>query len=118
MKRNCNPSDSSMESFRNNFIGSIRFIRENWGDVAFHNTSPTDPNRLVRKFSPTIFDSISIATAVALDQGMPISPGDCEQNRRKLLQDATYRNSISKETMTKDSITTRISLALEYLYGG
>ncbi|AKS41258.1 DUF262 domain-containing protein [Wenzhouxiangella marina] len=117
MKRNSTAPNGQLEEFRARFLGAMRLIHETWGKSAFHNVSPTDPNRLVRKFSPTIFDSISIAAAVALHQGLGLAPGDAESNRRRLLHDPDYRTAISKETMTKDSITRRTSLAIEYLFG-
>lgn len=117
MKKNASIADSSLEELRSRFLGAMRLISETWGKSAFHNISPTDSTRLVRKFSPTIFDSISVAAAVALQQGLDLAPGDAESNRRQLLQDPDYRSAISKETMTKDSITRRASLAIEYLFG-
>jgi hypothetical protein len=44
-------------------------------------------------------------------------PEKPEEARRLLLQDAEYRFAISKETMTKSCINTRISKACKYLFG-
>lgn len=117
MKRNQNVDDDDSEKLSEAFSRVMEFIFATWGDSAFHNLSPSDPNRLVKKFSPTIFDSISNATAMALEQGMDLAPGDAEVNRRRLMQDNDYRTAISKETMKKDSIEKRISLAYSYLFG-
>lgn len=79
--------------------------------------SPTDSNKLIRKFNPTIFDSIAIATAVADQEGLSLAPGEPEANRRRLLDDAKYHDAISQETMRTTSISARTNLALSYLYG-
>ena len=117
MKRNSSASEAEINSFRDCFLNTTKVIAETWGESAFHNISPSDPARLVKKFSPTIFDSLSVATAVAIKKGKGLAQGVPEENRRLLLQDENYRIAISKETMTKESITNRIFLALKYLYG-
>ncbi|WP_028672440.1 DUF262 domain-containing protein [Saccharospirillum impatiens] len=117
MKRHQDIDGVEYENLKNTFIESIDLILNTWGESAFHNLSPSDPNRLVRKFSPTIFDSISNAAAMAIETGLTLAPGDAETNRRRLIRDDSYRSAISKETMRKDSIETRISLAYSYLFG-
>jgi len=117
MKKNASLTDDQVEELRNRFLSAIRLVRETWGASAFHNVSPSDPSRLVRKFSPTIFDSISVAAGIAVSQGLDLARGDPESNRRLLLQDPDYRSAISKETMTKESITRRAHFALKYLFG-
>ncbi len=76
MKRNSELSARQIEELRTRFLSVMRLIFETWGPSAFHNISPTDPNKLVRKFSPTIFDSISVASAVAVRQGLGLAPGN------------------------------------------
>ncbi len=117
MKRHQDIDGESREKLKITFLESMDLIMKTWGESAFHNLSPSDPNRLVKKFSPTIFDSISNATAMALEQGLALAPGDAETNRRRLIQDDDYRAAISKETMKKNSIEARISLAFSYLFG-
>lgn len=117
MKKNASMSDDQAGSMEETFKKTMQFILDTWGPTAFHNISPTDSSRLVKKFSPTIFDSIAIASMVAIDQGFDLSPGDPEGARRELMQIPEYRSAISKETMTKESITRRISFALSHLYG-
>ncbi len=117
MKRSSGLECGRIDALRNKFLGAMSLVLNTWGMSAFHNISPSDPSRLVNKFSPTIFDSISIATAVALENRFDLTRGDPERNRRRLLQDPAYRSAISKETMTKDSITRRVELATQYLFG-
>lgn len=116
MKKNVNATGDSLCTFKIQFQNAVKFILDTWGYSAFHNISPTTSTRLVKKFSPTIFDSIAIATSIALNENLMLSNGNPEENRRELLLNPEYRSVISKETMTKDSIITRISLAKKYLF--
>lgn len=102
---------------KNKFETTIHQVYQIWGDVAFHNISPTNPDKLVKKFSPTIFDSITIATSVAHSQGHSLKIKNAEKKRVKLLQDEDYRFAITQETMSKKSINTRVTKALDILYG-
>jgi len=117
MKKNANPPDEILSSIRDRFALSINHIHEVFGVAAFHNISPSDPQKLVPKFSPTLFDSITIAADFAIRSGNFILPEKPEEARRLLLQDVEYRFAISKETMTRSCINTRISKACKYLFG-
>ena len=117
MKENQNPTDEQLEQFSVRFNSSIELIHNTFGTSAFHNISPTTPDKLVEKFSPTIFDSILIATDFAIQHGVYTIPPDPEAARRNLLQDEEYRFAITKETMTRDNIITRISKACDRLFG-
>lgn len=109
--------EEQIANCRHLFAECMKVIYESFGEVAFHNISPSSPDKLVKKFSPTIFDSISIATSMALQRESSLNNGSREMLRRALLHDQDYRAAISKETMTKGSIVTRISKALSHLYG-
>ena len=61
MKQQINPDDSVLEGMRQRFKEMADIIIQVFGISAFHNISPSDPQRLVLKFSPTLFDSIAIA---------------------------------------------------------
>ncbi|WP_428034832.1 DUF262 domain-containing protein [Amphritea sp.] len=117
MKENQNPTDDQLEQFSVRFNSSIELIHNTFGTSVFHNISPTTPDKLVEKFSPTIFDSILIATDYAIQHGGYVIPPDPEAARRGLLQDEDYRFAITKETMTRDNIITRISKVCDRLYG-
>jgi len=60
------PNDLA-DQFSRKFKSTVNRINDIWGQSAFHNLSPTKEGVLVRKFSPTIFDSISIATSLAME---------------------------------------------------
>lgn len=88
-----------------------------FGGHAFHNISPTDSTRFVPKFSPTIFDSTLIAADYALQVGGIVLPQNPEETRKVLLLEPEYRLAISQETMTRNSITKRVSMACQHLFG-
>lgn len=117
MKENQNPTDEQLEQFSLRFRDTIELIHNTFGTSVFHNVSPTTPDKLVEKFSPTIFDSILIATDYAIQHGGYVIPSDPEAARRDLLQDENYRFAITKETMTRENIITRISKVCDRLYG-
>ncbi|QPJ65381.1 MAG: DUF262 domain-containing protein [Candidatus Nitrohelix vancouverensis] len=118
MKANINISDSEKKLFKNRFVSTVDYIFETYGEHAFHNISPTNPQKLTSKLSPTIFDSIMIATDDLLKESFFLHDGEVsETKRRLLLKDDRYRTSISKETMKKDSILMRIDVASMMLYG-
>jgi CRISPR/Cas system CMR subunit Cmr4 (Cas7 group RAMP superfamily) len=112
-----NLSNDEMEAYRSRFTNAIIFLHDAFGDAAFHNLSSTNPDRLVKKFNPTIFDSILIATDFALSRNHTHLPADAERGRRLLLSDEDYRNVITKETMRVVSIRTRIKKATKMLFG-
>lgn len=114
-KRHIN--DEGADNLRERFERTIGFLIANIGPQAFHNISTKNPERLVPKFSPTIFDSVMVATDRLLNQGKDIAVHDLESKRRALLADEEYRRVISKETMKKDSINTRVRLVICRMYG-
>ncbi|NCC61767.1 MAG: DUF262 domain-containing protein [Verrucomicrobiae bacterium] len=116
MKNNKNPDDPVVESLRRRFLSSVDLVFGTFGAVAFHNVSPSDPNKLVAKFSPTLCDSILIAADCALTADNYNLPPEPENARRALLGDDDFRSAISKETMSRKCITTRIGMACDKLF--
>jgi len=117
MKNNANPGEENLASLEHRFTATVQFIHEIFGSCAFHNVSPSDPDKLVPKFSPTIYDSIMIAADHALNGENYAIPDDPELARRDLLHDQDYRFAITKETMSRACITKRIGMACEKLFG-
>jgi len=111
-----NPDEAARERMKSRFTKVCDYILNTFGSTAFHNVSPTSPDRLVSKFSPTVFDSISIACDEALYHGSPLLEGIPEMNRRILLRNPEYRSAISQETMKTDNIRLRIRMANEFLF--
>ena len=117
MKANSNAGLSQINEFRERFTAAIDLVMESFGANAFHNISPTDSEKFVPKFSPTIFDSTLIAADLAIRIGGIQIPADARQARRALLLNPQYKLAISQETMKRDSIKTRVSLASRHLFG-
>lgn len=117
MKDNAKLTLDQVDHMRQRFTSAIDLVMNSFGGNAFHNISPTDSTRFVPKFSPTIFDSTLIAADYALQAGgitLPQNPGEA---RRVLLLDPAYRLAISQETMKRDSIKKRVSMACQHLFG-
>lgn len=105
-----------LDDKRNSFNTVIAFIYNQFGVEAFFNLQ-NDLEKLRRRLYPTVFDSIMIATAIALSQGYVVEQGvDMKQRRMELLRDPDYRNCITQGTMRVDNIKGRISKALSVLY--
>ncbi|MHB1051196.1 MAG: GmrSD restriction endonuclease domain-containing protein [Bacteroidota bacterium] len=106
-----------IEANKKLFLQIIHFIHDNFGETAFQNVSHNDPDKLSGKFNPTIFDSISVATRIALERNEKRSASNLVKNKKKLIQDKDYQDLIRFRTTNEDRINKRISLALHYLYG-
>ena len=71
----------------------------------------------IPKFHPTVFDSISIATSIAISKGVnPANVAGLKARRVELLKDQNYKGFIRNETMTIPHIKGRIGLAAKFLY--
>ncbi len=105
-----------LNNYKNRFTESINFIYKHLGENAFNNISSTIPGKFSPNFSPTIFDSISIATDQLLKAGFNFHTESIQNNRNDLLHDEKYKFSITKETMRKDSIKLRIQKVKALLY--
>ncbi len=97
------------------FLEVCNFIFENIGDDAFFNLSKKGD--IIKKLHPTIFDAISIATALYLkDNDRAEIPQNLPERRRRLLDDEDFKRFTSIRTTNLESITGRIQLSLTYLY--
>jgi hypothetical protein len=111
-----NPEEPDLEELQNRFIRAIDFVAEGFGPGAFQNQSPSNPDKLSGKFSPTIFDSVMVATNAALGEKKFKATAGLESARRLLLRDERYKLAITQETMTVKGIRLRIDRAMEILY--
>ena len=111
--------DSSSEVVLNNrgedFTKSINFIYKYFGENAFFNLQTSDLSIIRKRFYPTIFDSVMIATSIALKKGFTTTKS-LEYKRIKLLKNPDYRKAISEGTMKVENIHYRINLALQIIY--
>jgi uncharacterized protein with ParB-like and HNH nuclease domain len=97
------------------FNDTIDFVYKLFGINAFYNLQSTDLNTIRKRFYPTVFDSIMVASSIALTNGYDPSK-KIESKRIRLLKDKEYRKFISEGTMKVDSIHGRISKVLEQIY--
>lgn len=110
-----NNSIPQIEAFRKDFNDTIEKIATMFGENAFYNVQSNDLLTIRKRFYPTIFDSIMIATSIAIKKGVDVLSSN-EEKRLLLLRDIKYRKYISEGTMQSEHINGRISLALDYLY--
>lgn len=110
-------STEILESQKKTFLETVKFIFENFGREAFQNVSSADPSKSAGKFNPTIFDSMMIATKIALEKNVKISTSELIANRMKLLQHKNFQDLVRYRTTNEDRIAKRIALALKFLYG-
>lgn len=108
-------SDAEIAAKTSIFNNTISFIYDAYGEVAFFNLQK-DLSKIRRKFHPAVFDSIMIATAIALSRGYTNNDSSLIQKRSNLLLDQEYRNSIMQATMQVSNIHSRIARALYILY--
>ena len=92
----------------------IDVIYDSIGERAFHNLQ-NDLSTLRNNFNPTVFDSIMIATQIAVSRNCTI-PNDLPDRRLSMLKDTSYRESITQGTMVYDNIKNRVAKALYYLF--
>ena len=113
MGNKLNNSEPTLEEFENDFDKCISSIFSQFGENAFFNIQNTDLTTIRKRFYPTIFDSLMIATSIALKNGYVITEGK-EAARLQLLRDKDYRKYISEGTMQLEHINGRINLTLKY----
>ena len=97
------------------FTRVIDFIYENFGEEAFFNLQK-DLQKIRRRLYPTVYDSLMIATSIALSRGFE-KKDDLITLRMNLLKDEEYRESITQGTMQVDHIKTRVQKTLSIIYG-
>lgn len=116
MKARSNNQEDNLERFKKQFNDALNLVKTLFGNVAFQNISATHPDQLVKKFNPTIFDSLMTATSIVIERSLNIPQADNEEKRWNLLQDKDYQDAISVRTTNVEKIITRLKLALKYLY--
>ena len=111
-------SNNYIKNSAENFRNTISFIYNNIGQHAFFNIISNDPGKIRKRFYPTIFDSLVVATSIALEKlDGEIPKVALESKRLELLQNEEYKKHITQGTMKIESIHGRISMVLEELYG-
>jgi uncharacterized protein with ParB-like and HNH nuclease domain len=111
-----NNSLDAIESFKELFEAVIFLVKTYFGENAFYNVLATDLITVRKRFYPTVFDSVMIATAIAYVNGFEFGE-DLEHKRLELLKNADYRKYITQGTMSIEHIQGRISMVLRNVFG-
>lgn len=115
MGAKANNAQAKIMSLENDFNKTIEIIHNQFGDTAFYNVLGSDLTTIRRRFYPTVFDSIMIATSIALNQGIDVTKAT-EENRLNLLRDESFRQFSTQGTMQIEHIKGRVTQALKFLY--
>ncbi len=106
-----------LDPMQKNFIQTVSLVHDRFGSEAFHNILPKEPEKLIKKFNPTIFDSIMIASYLAASRGLvDTQDKDYKKLKLELLHKGEYKDLIKVRTTDIDRIQKRVLLALQYLY--
>lgn len=114
MGKKTNNTESKINDFANDFNETLQLVYEQFGENSFYNVQISDLTTIRKRFYPTIFDSIMIATSIAKKIGITIENN--ENKRLNLLRDQDYRRFCSEGTMLIEHINGRVNLALKHLY--
>lgn len=110
-----NNNAETVEIFFKDFTDTILAVKNQFGENAFFNVQSNDLTTIRKRFYPTVFDSIMIATSIAISRGIDISTAN-ENTRLLLLKDDRFRKYSIQGTMQIEHINGRINLALKLLY--
>lgn len=114
MANNRSESDY-LDRICDDFVNTIEFIYKYFGEEAFYNLQ-NDLQKIRKRLYPTVYDSLMIATSIALSKGFNPAGEDLKTRRMAMLKDESYRESITQGTMTVEHIQTRIRRALKIVY--
>lgn len=107
------------EELKSRFLLAINYTYEHLGLNAFHNISPSNPDRDVPAFSATIFDSVLISIDLGIRKGIAEQCiGNLKDRRRNLLKSSAYQRDISFETMRTETIRRRVNEMYRALFNG
>jgi uncharacterized protein with ParB-like and HNH nuclease domain len=105
-----------IENKREEFLNLVKIIDANFGENAFRNYS--NDSGFIKKFHPTIYDSVIISTNYALSKNIDIgSILDIKEKHLALLKNEDFKKFTTIRTTNYDSINGRINLACSILYG-
>lgn len=114
MANNRSESDY-LDRICDDFVNTIEFIYKYFGEEGFYNLQ-NDLQKIRKRLYPTVYDSLMIATSIALSKGFNPAGEDLKARRMAMLKDESYRESITQGTMTVEHIQTRIRRALKIVY--
>lgn len=109
-------SDAEFSAMHAHFTETVKFIHRHIGGSAFHNISQTGSKKAVSTFSPTVFDSVMISTAMAIQKNCQSVTSDLNAKRVLKLQDPSYQKLLYQETMRTPNIRSRVTEMFDALY--
>jgi hypothetical protein len=115
MGTKANNTETVVDGFELDFTKTINSVFAQFGENAFYNVQSNDLTTIRKRFYPTVFDSVMIATSIAIEKGIDMSK-NIEDKRLELLKDDKFREFSTQGTMKIEHINGRINLALKYLY--
>jgi uncharacterized protein with ParB-like and HNH nuclease domain len=110
-----NNDPKNVVKLQGEFTKTIAVVKERFGENAFFNVQANDLSTIRKRFYPTVYDSIMIATSIAIEKGIDTGKVN-ESNRLELLKDEKFREYSTQGTMQIEHIKGRINLALKHLY--
>jgi len=114
-----NNQKSICPELKNRFLTAVHYAYENLGINAFHNISPSNPERYVPIFSATIFDSVLISIDISIRKGIAGNYNEgLAERRRELLKNSEYQKVLSFETMRSETIRRRVFGMYDALFKG
>lgn len=113
-----NDNSQKIELYKKEFIKVINFLYEKLGECCFYSIKKNDDGDYteVKKFHPTIFDSIGIATIIAFNKNSTLVIDDLKSKKLELLKNEDYIDCTTIRTTNVSKINRRINLALKILY--
>lgn len=123
MAKNYAITTTECERLKEEFVTLIEKVYEQLGDAAFNNISyKVDENgeniysdQLVKKFHPTIYESIMLSFEFAIRKNLSFN--DLPEKQLRLLNDLEFREAITTRTTNIENIKKRVSIASRYLFG-
>jgi len=110
--------DDVIKKREENFALVIKFIHQHFGEDAFYNISSKDPEKIRKRFYPTIFDALTVSTSIAIASlDDKIDTNGLGRKRLALLQNDDFKKYITEGTMQTLHIHGRFRVALRELYG-
>lgn len=102
-------TEKDVSYFQKQFNETLDFVHRAFGDTAFHNVSPSDPNKFLPNISSTVFDSIMVGSWLLIKEGGDTGKAAIAYQAAKLtkLSDDSFQKILSQETMRSANIRRR-----------
>lgn len=108
-------SSDFLKSCSDDFNRTVSFIKDHFHEESFYNLQK-DNSKYRKKLYPTVFDSLMIATSIALKRGYVYKGEDLAERKYSLLSQQEFKDCITQGTMQVENIKKRISMVLEQIF--